>query len=87
MNKTLIVGICLLLTGCGDNPMGDNRSIKDTNYAMIRLEMQRCSHFEEEGGVHSLFRFYPRTDCLKHLQTRIVVTGKAKNNLLSGDDD
>lgn len=68
-----------MLTGCGDNPFKDKTKIKDTNYAAIRLEMQRCAHVNEEGSIIATMRWSPRIDCLKHLQTRIVKTGKAKN--------
>jgi hypothetical protein len=75
-----LVGLCALLTGCGDDPFSDYSSIKDTDYALIRLEMQRCSHVDTEGSFTASMRWSPKTDCLKHLQTRIVSTGNKLNN-------
>jgi hypothetical protein len=79
VNKCFILGCCLILTGCGDNPFNDNDPILDTDYARIRIEMERCTHVSAEGSFSASMRWSPRMDCLKHLQTRIVVTGKAIN--------
>lgn len=77
MLKRLLITACFLLSSCGDNPFQDNGPIKDTNYAQIRLEMQRCDHIESEGSFSASMRWAPKTDCLKHLQKRIVETGKS----------
>ncbi len=82
MNKLIkLAGLCVLLTGCGDDPFQDNESIKDTDYALIRLEMERCSHVGTEGSFTASMRFSPKTACLKHLKTRIVRTGHQTNSL------
>jgi len=77
-----IAALCFLLTGCGDNPFSDNAPIKDTDYAQIRLEMERCSHIASEGSFTASMRWSPKTDCLKHLKTRIVATGNKTNDVL-----
>jgi hypothetical protein len=64
------------LTACGgDNPFSDTTPIKDTDYAQIRIEIQRCSHISEEGSFTTSLRNAPRTACLNHLKSRIVQTG------------
>jgi hypothetical protein len=80
MNKFIkISALCLLLSGCGDNPFGDFEEIKDTDYAQIRLEMERCSHIVSEGSLYARLSWSPKTDCLKHLKYRIIHTGNAKS--------
>lgn len=79
--KKILITACLLLTACGDNPFNDNTPIKDTDYASIRIEMDRCSHITDEGSWAANFRFSPKMKCLNHLKTRIVRTGKAKEEL------
>ena len=79
MNKYLLIGGCLFLVGCGDNPFNDNTPIKDTDYASIRIEMSRCDHVSAEGSFSASMRWSPRMDCLKHLQSRIIKTGNAVN--------
>jgi len=70
--RIIILISCLLLVSCGDNPYKDNKPIKVTDYARIRLEIQRCNHIDCEGNFSSMFRWSPKNDCLKHLSTRIV---------------
>lgn len=82
MNKLMVFGLCALLSACGDNPFEDNTRIKDTDYAQIRLEMQRCEHVNSEGSFTASIRWSPKTDCLKHLKTRIVATGNKTNESL-----
>ncbi len=74
-----LIGLCIFLTGCGDNPFTDHSKIKDTDYAQIRIEMERCSHISSEGSFAASMRFSPKTDCLKHLKNRIVNTGQQLN--------
>jgi hypothetical protein len=71
-----------MLSGCGDNPFSDNAPILDTDYAQIRLEMERCSHIDKEGTIAANLRWSPKTDCLKHLKTRIVSKGNKTNDVL-----
>jgi hypothetical protein len=78
MIKLLITCMALALTGCGDNPFNDREPIQDTDYASIRIEMDRCAHVDKEGSFSASFRWSPKMACLNHLKTRIVHTGKAK---------
>lgn len=78
MNKSLIICISLLLTACGDNPFNDRSPIQDTDYATIRIEMDRCAHVANEGSWVANLRWSPKMACLNHLKDRIVHTGKAK---------
>lgn len=82
MSKALIIGLCTLLSACGDNPFSDNSRIKDTDYAQIRLEIERCSHISEEGSLFASMRWSPKMECLKHLKSRIIVTGNSRSNEL-----
>lgn len=76
--KIITVAICTILTtACGDNPFHDNTPINDNDYAMIRIEMNRCNHITKEGSWASNLHFSPRMACLNHLKKRIVHTGKA----------
>ena len=84
VKASLIVLSCLTLTACGDNPFNDNQPIKDTDYSMIRIEMDRCSHIDKEGSWAAQFRVSPKTACLNHLKKRIVHTGKATPEGLEG---
>jgi len=79
----IITAASLLLTACGDNPFNDNTPIKDTNYAEIRLEIERCNHVDKEGSFLATLRWSPKMSCLKHLRGRIVTTGKATNEGLN----
>lgn len=81
MNKRIILCATLLLTGCGDNPFNDHEPIQDTDYASIRIEMDRCAHVDKEGSFLASFRWSPKMACLNHLKTRIVHTGKASAEL------
>ncbi len=74
-----VMCLCGVLTGCGDNPFNDKSPIKDTDYAQIRLEMERCTHISSEGSFVASMRWSPKTDCLKHLKSRIIATGKQTN--------
>ena len=65
-----------MLSACGDNPFNDETKIPDTDYAQIRIEMDRCAHIEE-GSFLATMRFSPKMKCLNHLKERIVHTGKA----------
>ena len=79
MNKIIsMIAISFLLTGCGDNPFNDNEPIQDKDYALIRIEIQRCAHVEKEGSFMASMRWSPSASCLKHLKSRIVNTGKAQ---------
>jgi len=66
-----------MLCACGDNPFNDDTKIPDTDYAQIRIEMDRCSHVADEGSFLATLRFSPKMKCLNHLKERIVHTGKA----------
>ncbi len=77
-----MIVLCALLSACGDDPFEDNAPIKDTDYAQIRLEMERCSHINDEGSFTASMRWSPKTDCLKHLKTRIVATRGNTNDVL-----
>lgn len=77
MSKLSITFIALFLTACGDNPFSDSTKIPDTDYAQIRIEIERCSHISDEGSWVAQFGFSPKMSCLNHLKTRIVQTGKA----------
>ena len=81
MIKPIILCASLLLTGCGDNPFNDREPIQDTDYASIRIEMERCAHVAQEGSFSASFRWSPKMACLNHLKTRIVHTGKASEEL------
>lgn len=91
MKCFLAIALCSMLTACGavDDPMHDNDPISANDYPAIRLEIERCKHFADEGGFHSMFMWSPRTTCLKHLRSRIVATGKvvANQDLLGDLDD
>lgn len=73
MDKIIRIALfCAFLTGCGDDPFSDYSPIKESDYAQIRIEMDRCAHIIDEGSFWAIFRWAPKTDCLKHLKTRIV---------------
>lgn len=76
--KYILLFPLMCLSSCGDNPFNDNEKIKDTDYAQIRIEMERCKEVANEGSAIAAFRWSPKTECLKHLKSRIINTGKAK---------
>lgn len=76
MRTLCVIALTSMLAACGDNPFNDTDKIHDTDYAQIRIEMDRCAHIEE-GSFLATMRFSPRMKCLNHLKTRIVHTGKA----------
>ena len=81
MRIAIMLCVSLLLTGCGDNPFNDREPIQVTDYASIRIEIDRCAHVDKEGSFLSSFRWYPQMACLNHLKTRVVRTRKATKEL------
>jgi len=86
VSKIVTISLCtLFITACGDNPFNDDTPLNDNDYAMIRIEMDRCSHITKEGSWTANMRWSPKMSCLEHLKHRIIHTGKASAEALEHD--
>ena len=74
--------VCLLLTSCGDNPFNDSSPILDSDYSIVRIEMERCRHIKEQGSWIANLRISPISACYIHLKSRIKSSGHGNAKIL-----